>query len=261
MRVIRPIISLAIFLVYCGTSSAADEFPLRAKYKDVPVISTSALYQAYDKAVIVDVRSRFEYDVVHMQNAKLNPVSTVLFTSRLQKLRPMQSEKKLVFYCNGHTCSKSYKAARKAIKAGYKNVYAYDAGIFAWIKAHPEKGTLLNKTPVALEKIIQKQQLQQHLLRYKEFIDKAKRGDAVVIDIRDPIQRHVKLPLKSRNIHLDKLKSKLIVGLWKDKDIYIYDAVGKQVRWLQYYLELHGYKNYYFLQNGASSASEFVARQ
>ncbi len=261
MRAVKAMILLLSLVLSTSQSLAADEFPLRAKYKDVPTITTEQLYRDYDDAVIVDVRSKFEYDVVHINGARFNPVSTVLFVSRLKKLRPLDSDKKLVFYCNGHTCSKSYKAARKAIEAGYKNVYAYDAGIFDWIKAHPEKGTLLKQSPVAVEKIIPVQQLRKHLLPYKEFVAKAKHADAVVIDVRDPFQRDIKLPLKSRNIHLDKLKSKLIIGLWKDKDLYIYDAVGKQVRWLQYYLEQHGYKNYYFLQKGATGASALIVKQ
>ena len=32
------------------------------------------------------------------------------------------------------------------------------------------------------------------------------------------------------------------------------DAVGKQVQWVQYYLEMNGYKNYYFLDKGVAEA-------
>jgi hypothetical protein len=34
------------------------------------------------------------------------------------------------------------------------------------------------------------------------------------------------------------------------------DAVGKQVEWIQYYLESEGYTNYYFLDKGVVSAVE-----
>ena len=39
----------------------------------------------------------------------------------------------------------------------------------------------------------------------------------------------------------------------KDKQLVIFDQVGKQVLWLMYYLEDKGYKNYYFLKGGATS--------
>ena len=39
----------------------------------------------------------------------------------------------------------------------------------------------------------------------------------------------------------------------RDKTLLIFDQVGKQVRWLEYYLVANGYKNYYFLAGGATS--------
>ena len=39
----------------------------------------------------------------------------------------------------------------------------------------------------------------------------------------------------------------------RDKSLLIFDQVGKQVRWLEYYLVANGYKNYKFLAGGATS--------
>ena len=38
----------------------------------------------------------------------------------------------------------------------------------------------------------------------------------------------------------------------KDKQLLIFDQVGKQVRWVMYHLEDKGYKDYYFLSGGAT---------
>lgn len=38
----------------------------------------------------------------------------------------------------------------------------------------------------------------------------------------------------------------------QDKDLLIFDQVGKQVQWLEYYLMEYGYKNYWFLKDGAT---------
>jgi len=35
--------------------------------------------------------------------------------------------------------------------------------------------------------------------------------------------------------------------------LMIYDAAGKQVRWLQYYLEDKGLKSYYFMAGGINA--------
>lgn len=51
---------------------------------------------------------------------------------------PAEKEKPLVFFCNGSPCWKGYKAARKAIEAGYRAVYWYRDGLPAWQRAnHP----------------------------------------------------------------------------------------------------------------------------
>ena len=39
----------------------------------------------------------------------------------------------------------------------------------------------------------------------------------------------------------------------QDKHLFIFDQVGKQVRWLEYYLVENGYQNYTFLKGGATS--------
>ena len=54
---------------------------------------------------------------------------------------------------------------------------------------------------------------------------------------------------------MDRLVKLLKKGEFKDKQMLIFDAVGKQVRWLQYHLEDNGYSNYYFLNKGVLGAA------
>ncbi|MFX1517887.1 MAG: sulfurtransferase, partial [Promethearchaeota archaeon] len=42
-------------------------------------------------------------------------------------------------------------------------------------------------------------------------------------------------------------------ALKENKTLLIYDAAGKQVRWLQYYLEDKGLKSYYFMAGGINA--------
>ena len=37
-----------------------------------------------------------------------------------------------------------------------------------------------------------------------------------------------------------------------DETLLLFDQVGKQIKWLQYYLEEYGYTNYMFLDGGAT---------
>ncbi|NIQ96950.1 MAG: rhodanese-like domain-containing protein, partial [Desulfuromonadales bacterium] len=106
--------------------------------------------------LVVDVRSDIEYGVVHINNAVNVPVAHGGFVAKLAKLRERHASQPIAFYCNGHTCAKSYKASVKAMDAGFKNVYCFDAGIYEWVRNHPEQATLMGETPAATEKLISK---------------------------------------------------------------------------------------------------------
>lgn len=259
----------SVFVVVCvlllvGTSFA-EEFPLREKYPDVTPITIDNLSASYDSTIIIDVRSKSEFEVIHIEKAQNIPVTKGSFLADLEKARGKTDSQKVAFYCNGHTCAKSYKAAKKAAEAGFQNIYCFDAGIFEWTTAYPEKSVLLGKTPVDPGKLISKDALNAKKLDWAAFSAKAAEKDAMVVDVRDPFQRakdasldqNKSVNLKGvRNIPLERLTKLLSKGEFKNKQLLIFDAVGKQVRWLQYYLEEGGYSNYAFLAKGVLSAAE-----
>lgn len=240
-----------LFLCGAGGAFADDSFPLRAKFSTTVPISLEDLGKEYDGVKIVDVRSKFEFNTIHINKAVLVPVSKDSFLEDLAEVRDKTGAEKLVFYCNGHTCAKSYEAAEKAMADGFTNVFVFDAGIFDWTNAQPDKTTLLGTTPTDPAKIIPKSELEAALLSYNDFAAKAASPDALVIDVRDASQREVNPPLAQiSNIPLDRLVKTLGDGEYKDKVLLIYDAVGKQVEWLQYYLKEKGYSKFYFLKDG-----------
>ncbi len=235
---------------------ASDNLPLRGTYPNVKTMSNDRLNSDFKDVIVIDVRSKLEFDIAHINNAHHISMSTLAFVKLLERVRSKVSSKALVFYCNGQTCAKSYKAYIRAFEAGFSNIYSFDAGIFDWINAHPEKSTLMNESPANTKKIIAQGQLETHLVTLKDFINKAKDG-ANIIDIREPFQRKVTLGLSAtRNIPLDKLLPSLKNKVFIDSPIIIMDAVGKQIRWLQYHLQEHGYSEYYFLENGVEGVDE-----
>lgn len=246
-------IGIALVTLCANVASASDDFPLRAKYPDAKPISTEELVAAVD-AVVVDVRSTFEYDVVHVNGAKHVPLSKASFVTDLEKVREKTGAAIMAFYCNGHKCAKSYDAYVKAAAAGFTNIAVYDSGIFDWMTAHPDKATLLGKTPAAADKIIPESELKKRMLPLDEFKAKAAEANAMAIDIRDPMQRKTIPEVANlRNIPLDQLLALLKKKQFADKNLYICDAVGKQVEWLQYHLEDNGYVNYNFLAGGVGN--------
>ena len=74
---------------------AAEDFPLRPYYPDVPFIGTSELLDVYDQAVVVDIRSSFEYDVARINKAILLPLTDKDFAEKLEKLRGKTEEEPL----------------------------------------------------------------------------------------------------------------------------------------------------------------------
>jgi rhodanese-related sulfurtransferase len=251
-RVLHNIILAAACLLSIWLTASAEEgYPLREKFPKVKYITTEALSRDYQNTIIVDVRSQIEYDVIHISKAVRVPIVTKMFIKQLEKVRDKKSVTPIAFYCNGHNCHKSYEAAEQAMEAGFKNVFAYDAGIYDWVRAHPEKGTLMGESPVPLNKLIPREALAKKKINYDEFKEKAKNPGAIVIDIREPFQRKAIPQIPAlRNIPSDRLADLIKTGEFKGKQLLIMDNVGKQVEWIQYYLEVYGYSDYHFLDKG-----------
>ncbi len=262
----------ALFLIlaqaFVSTAQANKEYPGRALYPQVPVISSEDLYKKLDQAIIIDARSTVEYDTLRIKSAINIPLSmpTEDFTKQLQKLREQKPHSPIVFYCNGHSCMKSYKATRKAmLYAKLENVYSYDSGVFDWTKQYPEHAELLGQSPVLPQQLISKQELKKHTLPALDFIKQADES-TIILDVRDRVQREgfyvfsgyeKSIPMSQKNELIAAIKS----AKKKKKPLYIYDAVGKQVRWLQYYLKAENVTQYYFMEGGAKSYFSIPVKQ
>jgi len=240
-----------------STASEGDSYPLRPYYPEVPYITTEDLMDEYYNTRVVDIRSKFEYDVARINRAFLLPLNDPTFPAKLARLRPKDDPTPLVFYCNGHTCAKSYQAAQLAISLGFIEVFVYDGGIFDWIQAAPTMATLMGETPARAERVITDSRFYDRQLNYDTFHKQSLDENTIVIDIRDPFQREVAPRIPGiKNIPLDPLLDLVISRIWTEKRLLFFDAVGKQVRWLQYFLESYGYFDYGFLEGGVRSISE-----
>ena len=252
------LIGLTLILVF-STFALALEFPYRKDYPDLATIDSETLYAQYEASqiIIVDVRSVIEYDVIHPVGAIHIPLASKDFVKRVKALHMKNPNKKIAFYCNGVTCLKSYKAAQKAQEAGIKNCYAYDSGIPIWASVYPGKTLLVGKVLVDPEKqLIPKSKFKQRCLPYRKFKSQAKSRKAMVVDVRDHIQRSEKLPglEKVMFIPMNKFIPNFVERkVNRDNTLLIFDQVGKQVQWLEYYLVENGYKDYYFLSGGATA--------
>jgi rhodanese-related sulfurtransferase len=261
----RPILMKRITLLFTGLlflgavfhAASAEEFPLRKDFPELKTMSTDELARSVEAgaAVVIDVRSDFEFETIHILGAKHVPLARKTLLSELESFRPKRDERPLVFYCNGTTCAKSYRAAEMAEQAGFDNCFVYDAGVFTWTETQPQLAALMGKTPADPARLISPDALADRMLSFEDFKARAQGPDAVLVDIRDPVQRKVRLDIgEERNIPLDRFNNLLERGDLKDKELLIYDAVGKQVHWLMYHLENSGYTRYAFLDGGVRKA-------
>lgn len=245
------VLVLSSFLLQAA-HAADEEFPLRSRYPDVEVLSTEALNQRFNDVLVVDVRSKYEFETLHIKDAVNVPLTTG-FGEAMLKLRA-QHNKPFVFYCNGKTCHKSYDAALLAARARLNNLYAYDAGILEWSMQQPEKTALLGRSPVKTQDLIDEKTFKAHLLEPREFVSRVD-AKSIVLDVRDRAQRDNPLfPMKEQRAQLDetkKIDAVIDEARTQNKTLLIYDQTGKQVQWFQYYLESKGLKKYYFMKGGA----------
>lgn len=259
MKRTRTVVIMALASILFSTSawSSSNPFPHREKYKDVPVIKANDLEKQMSSVHIIDVRSKFEFETLHIKGAKNIPLNKTTFANNVAELVKAKP-KPVVFYCNGGTCKKSYQAVIEARKAGVKGT-AFDAGIYQWAQTHSHQSVLLGKNPMSSKDFIDNKRYKSHIIGANKF-EEMMGPNAMVLDIRDRIQRDLQLfPFKENRAELHDMASiRQYVNEAKkaNKTLLVYDKVGKQVRWFQYLLEREGVKRYYFMKGGSEGYYE-----
>jgi rhodanese-related sulfurtransferase len=263
--------SIIILMTFSLTSFAKcqpDElFPLRLSYPGINCVSSNEVAQHIknNSAIIIDSRSSIEYKVLHVNNAiNIHYSSKVqTFIDEVKAIRTFNPLKKIIFYCNGHNCSKSYMATNSSISAGINNVFAYDAGILEFSAKFPNLVALLDNKITNKNSMISQKEFKSHLKHYPFFSQKLitsrnSKNKFYLLDIRTGEQRlgvsAFMGGFREKRITLNN-NEKLLKFLQKVKKsqapLFAYDYVGKQVRWLQYYIKQLGIKEYYLLEGGS----------
>lgn len=260
------IILLCCWLPGPGAFAANDEFPGRKLYLAVPYIELDDAYKRRNSVVFVDVRSDYEYRTLRIKGAINIPLADKNFIGKMQQLRGKEGGKPIIVYCNGKTCMKSYKAVTKCRQFSISNVIAYDAGVMDWARKYPAEAVLLGKTPINPANLISKSVFKKHLLAPDRFEELAATGNALVLDVRDQFQREgisifvgkeQRAPLDNPAL-IDQYLEQAKIG---KRTLLIYDQAGKQVRWLMYYIEEKGMRDYYFMDGGAHAYFQSLRQQ
>jgi len=266
---LRLVVSvLGVFALLCSqialSEGPSDEFPGRQLFPDVPYTTSQDFHLMLksNKVQVVDVRSPYEFETLHINGAVNIPVSSGNIDVEVQKLRE-SNDRQITVYCDDKTCLDSYKVVRNSIAQGIQDIVAYDAGILDFAQSYPGDVALLGKNLGDAKKLISKEQFKQHLISPDEFSGRVADTSDIVLDVRDRFQREglsVFIGRESR-VSLDnkkRLDRYIAKAQTQKKTLLIYDQSGVQVRWLQYYLEEKGVSSYYFMNGGMHAYYETI---
>lgn len=233
-----------------------DEFPGRKLYPAVEYIELDDLYKSKGQSIIIDVRSSYEYETLRIKHAINIPINSKNYINDIRELIKNNPGKKVIVYCNGKTCMKSYKAVMKCRRNNVKGVISYDAGIMDWARKYPEESVLLGASPIDPAKLISKSKFKTHLIGPEEFEKRVNDKDVIVLDLRGQFQRDATGLFSGieERVYIDdkeSLANYVRKANNEKKTLLIYDAAGKQVRWLMYYLEANNANSYKFMTGGA----------
>ena len=129
------LVATALIMVACGgeTSQIETLTPTATptavlSYTSLTVDGAKSLIQENTDLVVLDVRTKEEYEISHLQNAILIPVSELP-----NRLAELDKDKKILVYCK--TGVRSAKAGDILVNNGFGLVYNMLGGIDAWIQA------------------------------------------------------------------------------------------------------------------------------
>lgn len=208
-----------------AVTTALDRFPLDpavlgSKSYPLKTISTSNLAGRIKEGAastwpftLVDARSRVEYENEHIIGSINVPAEKIEVAL---PVAARERERQVLFYCNGPACTKSHKAGRAAISAGYRDVGIYDEGMPAWKEAGlPVEGNplpqveLVTLSPTAVRDALRTKSIQ--------LVDIRPRDEFLTFRISG-----------SLNVELDNLEAQLRAEVKPGTAICVVDYTGHQ---------------------------------
>jgi len=118
-------------LAFAPASAIAGKKISPKKINGAITVDASKAKQLFDKGVVfIDVRKDKDFaagrvpDAIHIELKKVYSKNTLG--------KAVSMDQPVVIYCNGHSCTRSAKAAEKAVSWGYKNVYYFRDGFPSW---------------------------------------------------------------------------------------------------------------------------------
>ena len=126
--IVITVLLLSAALTACGFGMGKADKSEQIKtgqYQKITAEKAKAMIDTKD-VIIVDVRTKEEYDISHIENSILIPNETI---KNKEPLQLSDKSSTILIYCRSGR--RSAEAAKKLIELGYKNVYDF-GGIIDW---------------------------------------------------------------------------------------------------------------------------------
>lgn len=106
--------------------------------KSISMDHLKRMMDSGQKYLLIDVRSRQDYDKEHIAGAKSIPLDEIEKFS----WATVDPDQQIITYCDSFVCSSSTSAAKILARKGFKNIVDYKGGLREWKQAgYPtEKG-------------------------------------------------------------------------------------------------------------------------
>jgi adenylyltransferase/sulfurtransferase len=121
----REIQSLIDYEQFCGVRAAEAEPRAVGGFVEISPRELQSRLSRGEELQLIDVREQFEWDIVHINGARLVPLATLPET-----IDTLEREREVVVYCKGGTRSRA--AATHLADAGFPRVTNLTGGILRW---------------------------------------------------------------------------------------------------------------------------------
>lgn len=208
---------------------------LAAPYQEIDTQLLKAMLDKDKNILLVYPLSKIEYNDLHITGSIFIPLD------ELKNKLPADHARPLVFYCLGEKCTASWRAAEIVANLGYQRVYAYRAGLPAWVAAGYPTASIeaLPKTQV---KKISTDELQQHLQNDANFVllDTSLEADAEKFRIDSP--KRIYIPFEELHDRYREIP--------RDKQIAVLCLKGTRAPTAVRFLTAKGFSNVVSVEGG-----------
>lgn len=217
----RVLVVITLLLALCTPVLAAP-------YQEIETPLLKAMLDKDKSILLVFPLSPIEFNDLHIAGSVNIPLDDLKTKLPADKNRP------LVFYCLGEKCTASWRAAEVAAGLDYQKVYAYRAGLPAWVAAgYPTEST--EALPKMQVQKISTDELQQRLQSDNNFVllDASLEADAEKFRIDSP--KRIFIPLEELHARYKELP--------RDKEIAVLCLKGTRGQSAVRFLTAKGFKN------------------